>query len=120
MGGKGTQRRVRPSNKAVTVPDSDTDKKINAIMAVKQGQNGNVLTTVQEVNFFYDDGMVLNMAYPQVIYNWNDKVAHIWPAPVKGKSKVTEKHLSELLPAISMQMGPAQYSILEEFKKNGG
>ena len=104
IGGKGGARRTKKVHKKV---DKNEDKKLKRQLQKFNVQN---LPDIDEVNFFKDDGTVMNFKKPAVDFSVRDNLV-----VVSGNPET--KGIEAMLPDILKQLGPEQVAQLKDFVK---
>mmetsp|Transcript_1885 Transcript_1885/g.1685 ORF Transcript_1885/g.1685 Transcript_1885/m.1685 type:complete len:160 (+) Transcript_1885:43-522(+) len=100
IGGKGGPRRTKKVNKKV---DKNEDKKLKQQLKKFNVQN---LPDIEEVNFFKDDGTVMNFKQPAVEFSVRDNLLVVSGSP-------ETKEIQTMLPDILKQCGPVEAANLK-------
>ena len=106
IGGKGGARRTKKVNKKV---DKNEDKKLKQQLKKFNVQS---LPDIEEVNFFKDDGTVMNFKRPAVDFSVRDNLLVVSGTP-------ETKEIEAMLPDILKQCGPEQAAKLKDVVKTG-
>lgn len=104
IGGAGGARRTKKVNKKV---DKNEDKKLKQQLSKFKIQN---LPDIEEVNFFKDDGTVMNFKKPAVDFSVRDNLVVVSGSP-------ETKEIEAMLPDILRQLGPEQAAKLKDVVK---
>eukprot|EP00828_Plagiopyla_frontata_P021245 TRINITY_DN275_c0_g2_i1.p1 TRINITY_DN275_c0_g2~~TRINITY_DN275_c0_g2_i1.p1 ORF type:complete len:168 (+),score=44.04 TRINITY_DN275_c0_g2_i1:234-737(+) len=102
VGGKGTKRRVKKVHHQTQITDVTKLKQITKKFGVQP------LPGIEEVNLFQDDGSVIHFTHPEMMASLQSNTF-----VVMGKSE--QKSLKELMPEVLTQLGPKQFSFLQEY-----
>ena len=100
IGGKGGARRTKKVSKKV---DKNEDKKLKQQLKKFNVQS---LPDIEEVNFFKDDGTVMNFKRPGVDFSVRDNLLVVSGSP-------ETKGIETMLPDILKQCGPEQVASLK-------
>ena len=104
IGGKGGARRTKKVNKKA---DKNEDKKLKQQLKKFNVQS---LPDIEEVNFFKDDGTVMNFKRPAVDFSVRDNLLVVSGSP-------ETKEIESMLPDILKQVGPEQAAKLKDVVK---